>query len=248
MVYRIPSDQDSLLIFGECEAEELTSERLRVLVWNVWKGKRGAAWRKDFLSLAGDRDLVMLQEAITTPEMSELFHGRHVRHEWHMAASFEWRFSHKTGVITGATAKPKAKTMLRGTDRELFVWTPKVSLGTNYGLGGRETLLVINTHVINFTTTRAFVRFVQQLVSLIEHHHGPVVLAGDFNTWNPGRSLSLTKILLKLGLQMVDFHVDPRLLKLDHVFTRGMKTLDAQIRSDIRSSDHFPLLLDFELT
>lgn len=248
MVYRIPSDQDSLLIFGECEAEELTSERLRVLVWNVWKGKRGAAWRKDFLKLAGDRDLVMLQEAITTPEMSELFHGRHVRHEWHMAASFEWRFSHKTGVITGATAKPKSKTMLRGTDRELFVWTPKVSLGTNYGLGGRDSLLVINTHVINFTTTRAFVRFVQQLVSLIEHHHGPVVLAGDFNTWNPGRSLSLTKILVKLGLQMVDFHVDPRLLKLDHVFTRGMKTLDAQIRSDIRSSDHFPLLLDFELT
>jgi endonuclease/exonuclease/phosphatase (EEP) superfamily protein YafD len=247
MVFRIPHQDHSLLIFGDQPHSQLSNEVLKVLVWNVWKGKRGARWKKDFLALSRDRDLILLQEAMADPAMSGLFLEKDSRHEWHMAASFEWRFSHKTGVITGATTKPVERKFLRGSERELYLWTPKISLGTHYEMQGDSRLLVINTHVVNFTTTRSFVRFIQELILMIEHHTGPVILAGDFNTWNLRRWNSLIDILAKMGIHPVDFLADPRLMKLDHVFIRGLKTRHAVIRSDVQSSDHYPLLVDFQV-
>lgn len=246
MVFRIPGDDDSLISFGESRSRRFAAPHLRVLVWNVWKGRKGAAWRRDFQALSADRDLILLQEAVTAPEMSSLFHSGG-EHEWHMAASFQWRQTHMTGVITGALASPLSKRFLRGTERELFLWTPKVSLGTHYDIEGRGSLLVINTHVVNFTTTSAFVNFVRELLTLIESHQGPVLLAGDFNTWSVRRWLSLCNILIAIGLQPVDFHADPRVMKLDHVFIRGLRVVEACVRGDVRSSDHFPLLAEFEV-
>lgn len=234
------------MTFGKSRQERLAAGPFRVLVWNVWKGKMGTAWRRDFHDLAADRDLILLQEAVTAPEMSEIFHADDGRHEWHMACSFEWRFSHRTGVITGALASPVTKTFIRGSERELFVWTPKVTLSTEYDVGGTGSLMVLNTHVVNFTTTKSFTRFVRELVGLIETHDGPVLLAGDFNTWSARRWLALTNILKALGLEHVDFHADTRVLKLDHVFVRGLKAREARVRNDIRSSDHYPLLAEFD--
>lgn len=247
MVFRIPDEKNTMMVFGSSQVERLATNSFRVLVWNVWKGKTGPKWRKDFHDLALDRDLILLQEAVTDFEMSKIFRADDGRHEWHMACSFEWRFSHRTGVITGALARPMVKSFIRGTERELFLWTPKVTLSTQYDVGSSHPLMVINTHVVNFTTTKSYVTFVRELVGLIERHSGAVLLAGDFNTWSGGRWRSLLHILEALGLEHVNFGTDPRFLKLDHVFVRGLRTRTAQIRDDIRSSDHFPLLAEFEI-
>lgn len=236
-----------MLVFGESRLDRLVSDRLKVLVWNVWKGRRGELWRRDFHDLSADRDLILLQEAVAAPEMRAIFHADGGRHEWHMAASFKWNFSHATGVVTGSLVRPTAKTFLRGTERELFVWTPKVTLSTQYQLQSENSLLTINTHAVNFTTTGAYVKFVEELLRLIENHQGPVLFAGDFNTWNTRRWTSLLNILVSIGLYPVDFQADPRPLKLDHVFVRGMKPIAAQVRADVMSSDHFPLLAEFEI-
>lgn len=246
MVFRIPEHHHSLLTFGGTSLSRLPLGELKILVWNVWKGKRGEAWRRDFLKLASDRHLVLIQEAVSDNSMSDLLHGTKGRHEWHMAASFEWSFSHKTGVATGAVASPSGRHFIRGSERELFVWTPKISLSTLFDREQGEPLLVINTHVVNFTTTASFVRFVEELVRTLEAHKGPLILAGDFNTWNFKRWLSLLEILAKMGVEPISFGDDPRWLKLDHVFVRGLKPRLTQIRDDIESSDHFPLLVDFE--
>lgn len=247
MVFKIPDESSTLMVFGESRSERLDGGAFRVLVWNVWKGKTGPRWRRDFHDLAADRDLILLQEAVTDREMSKIFRADDGRHEWHMACSFEWRFAHRTGVITGALARPVVKSFIRGSERELFLWTPKVTLSTQYDIGGERPLMVINTHVVNFTTTKSYVLFVRELVGLIEHHQGPVLLAGDFNTWSGRRWTSLFHILESMGLEHVNFGVDPRYLKLDHVFVRGLRTRSALIRHDIRSSDHFPLLAEFEV-
>ena len=247
-MFRIPNADQSLLIFGDCAAPHFAEGHLRVLVWNVWKGKKGKVWQKDLRKLVEGRDLILLQEATADPVMSSVFGDVEGKHEWHMAASFQWRFAHKTGVITGSSAKPKKTKYLRGTERELFMWTPKISLGTHYSMPGGASLLVINTHVVNFTTTASFVRFVEELVELIGEHLGPLLLAGDFNTWNPARWRALVGLLHSLQVDAVDFGEDPRAMKLDHVFARGLKPVVAQVRNDIKSSDHYPLLVDFEVT
>lgn len=248
-MFRIPKEEQSILVFGESQKEGLAADDLKLLVWNVWKGKRGSPWARDFQRLREERNLILLQEAVADERMSHVFEAAGVTHEWHMATSFSWRFSpHPTGVITGASAKPKNKKSLRGKERELFFLTPKVSLSTNYALSGHENdLLAINTHVVNFTTTSSFIRFIEELVTLIESHQGPLILAGDFNTWNISRWQSLVGILDRMGLAHVDLGADPRSLKLDHVFVRGLKIKGAQVKSDVVTSDHFPLLVDLEL-
>lgn len=249
-MFRIPKEEQSILVFGETQKEGLAPDDLKLLVWNVWKGKRGSPWEKDFQNLRKDRSLILLQEAIADERMSQVFREASAPYEWHMATSFSWRFSqHPTGVITGASAKPKNKKSLRGKERELFFLTPKVSLSTLYALPGHENdLLAINTHVVNFTTTSSFIRFIEELVTLIESHPGPLILAGDFNTWNINRWQSLVAILDRMKLVHVDLGTDPRSLKLDHVFVRGLKIRSAQIKSDIVTSDHFPLSVDLEIS
>lgn len=246
-MFRIPDHEQSLLVFGDCTAPRLSAECLRVLVWNVWKGKRGDAWRNDLMKLVADRDLILLQEAVTDAAMSALFEESKGGHQWHMAASFEWRGTHKTGVATGCTAKATQSRYLRGAERELFLWTPKISLGTQYLIGQGREILVINTHVVNFTTTASFVRFVEELIGLIEDHEGPLLLAGDFNTWSAKRWRSLLGLLHRLGVEFVPFDEDRRSFKLDHVFVRGLEPIRAKVRHDIRSSDHYPLLVDFRI-
>lgn len=246
MVFKIPRKDETLFQFGQTELTMFDEDRIRLLIWNIWKGRRGERFQKDFIELMRDRDLILLQEAVQAPWMSGLWEDPNHPHEWHMATSFQWTSSHH-GVATGSLARPLDRKFVRGASRELFLWTPKVSLGTSYQVRGGKTLLVINTHVVNFTTTAAFVHFVEELITLIAGHQGPLVLAGDFNTWNFRRWRSLLEILLNLGLEPVTFGSDPRLLKLDHVFARGLEPVHAKVRDDVTSSDHYPLMVEFKI-
>lgn len=249
-MFRIPKEEHSLLTFGQSTEPALAPEELSLLVWNVWKGKRGSPWEKDFQRLRDHRDIILLQEAVADDRMSQVFQACPRGQEWHMATSFAWSFSpHPTGVITGSSAAVSDRRLLRGKERELFFLTPKVSLSTLYALQGRDdSLLVINTHVVNFTTTASFIRFVEELVGMLEAHKGPVVLAGDFNTWSLRRWQSLVGILDRLNLKHVDVGEDPRFVKLDHVFVRGLKVKQARVKNTVTSSDHFPLLVDLSVT
>lgn len=59
-----------------------------------------------------------------------------------------------------------------------------MSLCSYYKINGsKESLLVINTHVVNFATTEAFRTFIGELLQVIREHQGPLILGGDFNTW-----------------------------------------------------------------
>jgi endonuclease/exonuclease/phosphatase (EEP) superfamily protein YafD len=109
---------------------------------------------------------------------------------------------------------------------------------------------VVNIHAINFVGVNKFSRQVAQVVDLIVGHEGPLVLAGDFNTWNPRRKKILAKAAESLGLNRVP--VAARRLRhlnqvLDHVFYRGLELLASRPLRHIKSSDHVPLWAEFRL-
>lgn len=246
--FYVPDLKDSLHYFGSSEGQQLP-DRLKILIWNVYKGKRGVAWKKDFLSLSQDRDLILMQEAVLDKSMPELWKEDLKSYQWKMATSFIYRGSdHRTGVATGSKFIAKDTQIFRGLDREIFVWTPKVTISSLYASENKDnSLLVINTHALLVTTTKAFIRYIDGILSKITHHKGPLVFAGDFNTWNKDRWNSLLHLLKTYGLEHVAIPNDQRFLKLDHIFIRDLHVISVKIRNEIYSSDHSPLELEVQL-
>jgi len=246
-LFSIPDLKDSLHLFGQPEKQHLPEE-LKILIWNVFKGKKGVPWRNDFVQLSHGNDLILIQEAMMDEEMPKLWQESLKSHQWKMATSFAYQSNHRTGVATGSRFLSKDNQVLRAIDREILFWTPKVTLSSLYHTPDEtKSLLVINTHVLNFTTNKAFVRYVENIVKIITIHHGPVLLGGDFNTWNANRWNSLLVMLKGLHLEHIVFPNDERFLKLDHVFIRGIDVKSAKIRNEIFTSDHSPLELELIL-
>jgi endonuclease/exonuclease/phosphatase (EEP) superfamily protein YafD len=109
----------------------------------------------------------------------------------------------------------------------------------------QEHLLVANVHGINFVTNGTFYDHITQIIATLKGHRGPLIFAGDFNTWNSARLEFLQEQSRQLGLEQVQFRTDPRRLPLDHIFYRGLKADQADILSNINSSDHLPLQIEF---
>ncbi|MGB5325774.1 MAG: endonuclease/exonuclease/phosphatase family protein, partial [Pseudomonadales bacterium] len=113
-----------------------------------------------------------------------------------------------------------------------------------------ETLLVANVHAINFTFgTRAFERQVSDIVKLMRGHTGPMVIAGDFNTWSKRRQRVLDTVLAELGVLPVQYDVE-RVKRafgnqLDHVYYRGLALRHAEARPT-DTSDHSLLSARFD--
>jgi endonuclease/exonuclease/phosphatase (EEP) superfamily protein YafD len=117
---------------------------------------------------------------------------------------------------------------------------------TEYGLtNSDQTLLVVNMHVVNFTFgIHDFREQIQQALSVLTNHTGPVLLSGDFNTWHRRRAAILKEMTAEQNLRMVDFDEDHRKRflgqPLDHVYIRGLEVLEATTRT-VDSSDHNPM-------
>ncbi len=83
-----------------------------------------------------------------------------------------------------------------------------------------------------------------------ENHQGPIIISGDFNAWNERRLNLVNNLMQKYGLDAVTLSQDERLrflgYPLDYIFTRGVKVVSATSEV-VTSSDHNPLLVEFEL-
>lgn len=222
----------------------LSGEELRVLIWNVHKG-RDDEWIGDFRTIAADSDLVLLQEAHLHREFADGLVGLP---RWDLVEAWHWRNA-PTGVLTGSDVAPLRVHALE--HREPLLRTEKSALVTEYRIAGSEqTLLVANMHLINFTiNTRAFRAQLAEVAALLREHQGPVILSGDLNTWRAERRAIVHEIAAALGLAEVAFD-GPRKqflrFPLDHVFYRGL-TVQATEVPAVGSSDHNPLLVTFRI-
>ena len=222
---------------------------IRCLVWNIFKARR-RRWAADFAHLIADRDLVVLQEAVFGAPSDVLFTGSE-RFEWIMARSFRSvRSGVEHGVKTGCAAPAAGYRFFLSPHAEPLSNTQKLLLATRYPLAGETaTLLVLNMHAINFVTIAKYASQLDQLERALAEHDGPVILAGDFNTWSPARLERFVDVAARGGLEEAVMDRRSRLAHfnshLDHVFYRGLTLRGVDSLGHIVSSDHAPITATF---
>ncbi|NUN06627.1 MAG: endonuclease/exonuclease/phosphatase family protein [Bdellovibrio sp.] len=245
--YIIPSKEKVLIKIGEGGEDIPSPTEFDIFVWNVFKGQKLHLFENDFRQLGAGKDFILLQEATVDQRMPKLWKEDFATYEWHLAQSFHYkRDLSSTGVAIGSKLRPQAVDFIRAKTRELFWLTPKLTLFNEYDFAGTKVLFVC-THVLNFVTLKAFSESLYQIAEKMSHFSGPIVLAGDFNTWHFKRYMIMKSIFRDLGLEHLDLDDDGRFLKLDHVFVRGFSVVKARVHHTVVSSDHFPLEIRLKL-
>lgn len=235
--------------------------RFSLLIWNVQKGKDDDL--PDRLQSLADElkpHLILLQEAD-----AQLVKVRGYGSVFAPAWSYPWPGGRSIGVAVLDTTDPLRYEKLVTRDREFGVTAPKASLVATWDIPDGDTLLVVNTHALVFERGAKLKGYRRQLAGLetvIAGHDGPVVWAGDLNTWNRHRLELVRDLADRLDLVEIEtftgdvprttadfgseganerWGVQPQ-LALDRVFVRGLDVLDARVL-DEGVSDHVPLFV-----
>lgn len=224
---------------GDRALPSLDPASIELVNWNIQKGG-SEDWGIELYELAMEADVLTLQEApLVNPGWED-----HVVEDFHaFAPGFRTRQT-PTGVMTVSTAVPLVQCNLSA--REPWLRTPKATLVTEYALEGHsDTLLVINIHAVNFDLGLAsFEAQLDTAAFVLGRHDGPVIFAGDFNTWRQARLAHLDVLVGSYGLAAVEFEEDDRKRvfgkPLDHVYVRGLDVVAAETR-ETTSSDHNPM-------
>ncbi len=224
----------------------LDSNGFSLLSWNMQKGMR-EGWEEDFRRLSYNKDLLIIQEASLTDVMKSLLQEKH--HHWDLALAFEYR-DNKTGVLTASIVEPSFLCTFR--NKEPLIRIPKTILITRYPLSdGNQVVMVANVHLINYTLTVSHLRDqLEQLETILSKHQGPLIVSGDFNTWNDERVAVVDTIASSLDLKAVTFSENYRSTvfghNVDHIYYRGLELIKA-LSVKLTTSDHNPLIVKFRL-
>lgn len=231
--------EQALRATAHAVTDESFGERLVVASWNTAKSV-GIGWQIGLRRLAEEADILLLQEAAIISATSELLPYPFV------AVSEGYRAAlGPTGLLSASHVNPVASCTF--LDWEPLLRTPKASSITSYPIGkDEETLLVANVHAINFSFGMgAFTKQIERISRAMQSHAGPIIFAGDFNTWNQGRADVVARLIKDLDLQEVAFDDSARRsvfgYPLDRIFWRGM-TLDTAKTEALASSDHAALI------
>ena len=233
---------------------------ITLVSWNVHK-QHDARLQADLHALLRQQrpTLVFLQEATAELLDVTLMPG-HFAPSWH----YPWRAGSATGVLTFSQVAPLRSEGIPTRWREFFLATPKVALATEYLLPDGARLLAVNVHGLNFERwgTLKLRAQLTALKELMAKHKGPLLLAGDFNTWNQRRLRLVTALARDLQLREVgefsgDLTTGDRrsavvnwllgidgTLALDRVYYRGLSPLMASVLP-LTSSDHRALQVTF---
>tara|TARA_R110002073_G_scaffold188011_1_gene346738 strand:- start:989 stop:1903 length:915 start_codon:yes stop_codon:yes gene_type:complete len=239
---------------GSCEKiESMDSQvqtsalgnELEIISWNIQKTSN-PGWQKDLASLTDTANLVFIQEAVLEADYSASIPADN-----HRAFAPGYRRGElQTGVMTVSESNPTVACDL--SISEPWLRTPKATSISQYSLHERdENLLVINLHAVNFAFgTRSYNKQLSELDEYLEAHPGPVILAGDLNTWSRKRLNLVNDFMSRHGLTAVTFEPDHRSKvfgkALDHIYVRGLEAHFAEtIKVD--SSDHNPLRVRLRL-
>lgn len=247
----IPTSDQALETKAKARHKELDPNSIKLLNWNVYKGKK-YNWQEDFQSIFEKYDIMTLQEIITNDIVEKVFQEI-IGFERVYAYSFQYNKDKSfTGLTTLSNTKSIYSRYIATSDFEPITNTPKVSLYTKYKIqNSNKELLVANIHSINFVSQQSFENQLDQAFSELHEHKGPIIFAGDFNTWSVKRLMALYKITSKLNLTPVKFSPDKRKkvigLALDHIFTRGLEVKSSRAIGIIKSSDHVPMEIEVRI-
>lgn len=228
------------------ESAALDASGFSLSSWNIYK-VRLDGWDQDLDQLHQQSDLLLLQEAHLVPKLQNWLDQRSA--DWAMAHAFALSDAW-SGVLTLAKIPQQSPCAQRLN--EPYLRMPKTALISYFPVAGHdEALLVANIHGVNFTLGSSDLENqLQAIQALIHTHNGPVIVAGDFNTWSNARMDVVRQLAIKHDLQPVSFQRHQSAGRfghhLDHVYYRGLTPLHSQV-TRVKSSDHYPLSVTFAL-
>lgn len=227
------------------DLSEIHQQQFSFLIWNLHKGQ-DQGWKEALQQYSHNTDFLLLQEVSNQQHLPTLLQQQfpYFIH----TTGFEYK---KTQSGVAILSKNTAQSFCTTLTKEPIILVPKTAILANYPLTNGKSLVVVNVHSINFEYTTTQWRLqLQQLINLVATHSGPIVFAGDFNSWNKKRIQLLTQLMQKQGLHEITPNPDDRLrfisYPLDHIFVRGLTTIHAYTLQT-QSSDHNPLILTVEL-
>lgn len=248
IIQHVAQSCDQLEITRETGSPDraLAADNFSILSWNIHKGA-DEGFQNDLKNHSRDIDILLLQEAALSNELENWL--GYDFNKWLLAVAFEKKGT-KIGIMAASSASPLSYCAFQEPE-PLFV-IPKMMLVSTYPLEGSERrLLVVNAHMVNFTITSEVVRKqLSEIGDIIKMHDGPVIVAGDFNTWNGDRQSVVDKAMENLRLKPVTFDPDNRTLfmnrTVDGIFYRGLNVVGSYSHA-VDSSDHNPLEVHFAL-
>ena len=224
----------------------LNPDTFSILSWNTHKGSR-AGFHNDLIDFSRNIDILLLQEAALSEELKSWL-GLYFN-KWLLAVAFENQGT-KVGIMAASTASSLSHCAFQ--EPEPLIVIPKMMLVTTYPLSGSDRrLLVVNVHMVNFTlSTGALRKQLAEVADIIKKHDGPVIFAGDFNTWSRDREMLVSGTMSELKLHPVTFSPDNRSLfmnrTVDGIYYRGLE-VTGSYSHNVESSDHNPLEVHFKV-
>lgn len=234
------------MVMKNTTTNELNPEKISLLNWNIYK-LNGNDWQKDLLSYLQSHDLMTLQEATLNEEFIETIEDSEFG--WVMNTAFEFMGT-TAGVMNVSNVDALFNCGYKSV--EPIVRVPKSTLISYYAVSGYdEYLLVANIHSINFTLGLvSYKEQLEKLYDVISVHDGPVILAGDFNSWSEERLFAVMDLVESLSLSKLECsdnnktHVFGN--AIDHVFYRQLEVVSKEI-IQVSSSDHNPISVRFRM-
>lgn len=224
-------------------------ESFKIFVWNVNK-KNGTRAKEYLKTVCKDEFAICLFQEFCLPKKGTEPYEELENTSLIFAPNLRRR-KFLCGVATTSQYNIARPQKIITKKRELRLTTRKVSLITEHTLHNQETLTIINIHAINFVNPKAF-RFelerIKQVASMIQ---GPLIIAGDFNSWHKKRTSFLISDFCKdLELKIVgirDAHNVKKFFNqhLDHIFYRDLELIDSGTDNTKKLSDHNPLYATF---
>ncbi len=210
-----------------------------VVVWNIEKAK-SSLWPNLMTEISKNIDFALIQEAVDTESTLRVFDFSFNDYRFYESWS-----NHKqaTGLLIASNLKPKNTYVFKSPINEPLANTPKLIAAETFQIEGKD-LLIINIHAINFRRTKHFKAHIKTVSNLIDNHVGPVIFAGDFNTWKASRKAFLNEFMSSKNLSEAKF-IRSEFLELDHVYFRGIHLKNIE-QLNVNGSDHFPIRFSFD--
>lgn len=215
-----------------------SAKPFNLLVWNI-KKSNNIKWSKDLKEMTKGIDFLLVQEAtdqkVITQTITKLFDHFNFYKTWSNK-------KYTTGVANASKSKPYYTKSYLSPVTEPILKTPKAISLEKYKWGKLD-LLIINIHAINFRLISAFKKHITQIDRDLKRHNGPIIFAGDFNTWSKTRKDFLNTYLASNDLREVSINRVHNGPHLDHIYTRGIENVKAVQLDNKSTSDHHPIML-----
>ena len=245
------------------ENRPIGADELTLITWNIAKNIRD---NDEVYRLVSDHspDILLIQEGIsaTCDLFGQSFHQCLFAPSWKKTSPDIY-----TGVKVLSRFHLENPVHVPSPSLEGFVFTPKATIIATLELPDGGELMLINVHMLNFVSLRRLESYLDAIYAHVADHVGPMIVGGDFNTWNSARLRAVEQFAAKLGMvEALAYHENiaggtpPAWLfflnpfigldidsPLDRWFYRGIEVVSCRYLAGFNSSDHVPLLLQVRL-